>query len=652
MNSRKIIVETIKRALLFLSLFLLLNSSLSAQQDRYQVLLQRLNDLSVQVPSLNQKTDLSVSNGSLQEFLRGLAAANNLNLNINPGLQQKISNNFSDETVINILMFLARQYNLDFSFIGTIITVSPFYDPVANLPPPPKELKISFNSFTQGINLDLQDDTLLNISKKITQLTGKNIVVMPDLYKKTVTAYIENMPVEGALEKLAMANSFKINITNDDVIELEPLKGDEILVTNQKEIPNANFSVHKISKNPSPIGSSEIEVSAQNGKKEITLNVVNSPIKDLIKNIAEQAGINYFVYSDLAGNTTANIHNMEFDQVLSLILQGTKYTYSRQKGVYMIGEKNYEGLRTKRLVQLKYRSVDSLLPTIPMELREGVEIREFKELNGILLSGSEPQIREIENFINQIDKTVPLIMLEVIMLDINKGKSITTGVTAGTSDSVKPGGTLVGAGGLNYTFGSQDINNFLNTIGLNNVFNLGHVTPSFYINISALENNSNVNQRQTPKLSTLNGHTATLSIGNTQYYAISTQNIVGSLTPQTVVTQQFIPVEANLSIDITPFVAGDNEVTMNIAVNISTFTGTTPINQPPPTSTSKFKSILRVKNEEMIVLGGIERTTKSETASGVPILSRIPLLKWIFSSRSKSNSKIVSVVFIKPTIIY
>ncbi len=649
------LISSLSRSRVFLLLIYftsILNFPSLAQQDRFQVINQRLKDLAVQVPGLNQKTDLSISNGSLQEFLRGLAAANNLNLNISPSLTQKISNNFSDETVINILMFLTRQYNLDLGFIGTIITVSPYYDSIANQLPPPKELKISFNNFTQSLSLDLQDDTLLNVTKKITQLSGVNIVVIPELYKKTITVYIENMPVEGALEKIAIANSFKLKMTDDDVFELEPLKADEEIVTKQKDIPNSNIIVRKLNKTPTQPGSSEIEVYDNNGKKEITLNVVNTPIRELIKSIAEQAGINYFVYTELLGTATANVHNMDFERVLTLILQGTKYTYSVDKGVFMVGEKNYEGLRTKRLIQLKYRSVDSLLPLIPMELREGVEIREFKELNGILLSGSEPQIKEIETFIRQIDKTVPMIMLEVIMLDINKGKTISTGVSAGTSDSVKPGGTILGAGGLNYTFGSQDINNFINSIGLNNVFNLGHVTPNFYVNISALENNSNVNQRQTPKLSTLNGHPANLSIGNTQYYSISTQNIVGSLTPQTVVTQQFIPVEANLSIEITPFVAGDDEVTMNISVNISNFTGTTPINQPPPTSTSKFKSIIRVKNEEMIVLGGIERTIKSESASGIPILSRIPILKWIFSTHSKSDSKVISVVFIKPTIIY
>jgi type IV pilus assembly protein PilQ len=182
--------------------------------------------------------------------------------------------------------------------------------------------------------------------------------------------------------------------------------------------------------------------------------------------------------------------------------------------------------------------------------------------------------------------------------------------------------------------------------------NLGKVTPNFYVGISALEKNNNVEVRSMPKLSTLNGHEASLSIGSKRYYSIKTQNVLGSLNPQTVVTQQYQSVEANLNINIRPVVSGDDQVTLNIDVNISDFLGEPSVDSPPPTSTSQFKSIIRVRNEEMVVLGGIERNEKNESGSGVPILSRIPIIKWLFSSRTKSKSKLVSVVFIKPTIIY
>lgn len=624
------------------------------QPGRFLLLEKRLKDLAPTVPGLNEKADLAVTDISLQDFLRGLASTHNLNLNIDPSLNQKLSDYFSDEPVIDILVYLARQFNLDYTFIGSIITIAPYNNPNANLPPPPKPLLISVDTATGKITFDLRDDSLPAVAKRITMLTNRNVMVLPGLYNRKVSAYVQKLPLANALEKLAIANSFKLNVTKDSVFVLEPLGQDEEIVTKDNAPPNANYSIRRVSRNPASPGSSSVEVDSDNGgKRMVTLNVVNSPLKDVIRNMADQARINYFQYTELLGSATASISNMEFDKALGFILKDTKYTFNEDHGVYMIGDRRDEGLRQQKLVQLQYRSVDSIVDVIPVELRQGVEIKEFKELNGILLSGSGPQVDEIESFLRQIDKVVPMITLEVILLDVTRGRTVSTGISAGTSDSAKPGGSIIGAGGLNYTLSNADINSFLANIGLNNTFNLGRVAPSFYVTLTALENNSNVQQRQTPKLSTLNGHTANLSIGNTEYYAISTQNVLGSLSPQTVVTQQFVPVEANLSIDITPYVAGDDEVTMHIAVSISNFTSTsTTITQPPPTSTSKFKSIIRVRNEDMIVLGGIERTVKSESGSGWPILSRIPVLKWIFGSHTKSTSKVISVVFIKPTIYY
>lgn len=634
--------------LLLLTVFIAIQAS--GQTDRFQTIEQRLKDLVAGVPGLGQKTETSISNGSLYDFLQGLANTHNLSLNIDQALNQKITVFFSNEKVYNVLLYLAKQYNLDYTFTGSIISITYYKDPLALKLPATKEPTIRYNDFNQLMTLDLSDDTLLNVAKKMTQLTNKNVIVLPELFQKRITGYIQNMPVQNALEKLAITNSFKLNKTNDDTYVLEPLRPDEELVTKQGSIPNTNFSVRKVSRNQSGGGSSSINVLEEGGKKLITLNVINVPIKDIIKNIAEQAGVSYFIYSEILGNTTANVQNMEFDKVLGFILQGTKYTFSNSNSVYLIGQRQDEGLRAHQLVQLKYRSVDSLLPMIPMEIRRDVEIKEFKELNSFLLSGSQPQIKEIENFVRQLDKTVPMVMIEVILMDVKKSKTVQTGIKIGVADTVKTGGTLVGD--LNYTFGARDINRFIDQLGLNNVFNIGRVSPNFYASLKALENNSNIDLRQTPKLSTLNGHNATLSIGSTRYYAISTQNVLGSLNPQTVVTQQFIPVEANLAVNILPFVSGDEQVTLNIDVNISDFLGTFNINQPPPTASSKFHSIIRVRNEEMIVLGGIERNEKSDEGSGTPVLSRIPVLKWFFSSRSKTNSKTVSVVFIKPTIIY
>lgn len=637
---------------LFILLLLLTPFLIFAQQqDRFSVIQQRLNELSKDVPGLNQRLETSISNGYLKELLRGIASTHSLNLNIDPNINQRTTSYFSNEKVATVLIYLAKEYNLDMSFTGSIISVFPYRDPLANLPPPAKQLQISYNSMSQGITMDLKDDSLVNVVKKITQASNRNVMLLPELNNKRVSGYFQDLPVQNALEKLAITNGFRLNKTNDEVFILEPLKQNEEIATKPGNMGQPNYSVRRVNNNASPGSSSSLNVYDENdGKKYITLNVVNTPLKDVLKNISEQADIDYFVYSELSGTTTANVSRMEFDKLLGYIFQGTNYTFTVSNGVYLIGNRQDEGLRSHQMIQLKYRSVDSLLAVVPPELKQGVDIKEFKELNSFLISGSEPRIRELEQFVKRLDRTVPMVLIEVILMDVRKTKTIETGIKMGLSDSAKVGGTLLG--GLDYTFGSKDINRFIQQLGLNNVFNIGRVTPNFYISLKALESNANIDLRQTPKLSTLNGHNAKLSIGSTRYYVVKTQNTIGSLNPNTIVTEQYIPVEANLNIGVRPFVSGDEQVTLNINVSISDFIGPLTVNAPPPSSTSKFESIIRVKNEEMIVLGGIERTEKSDEGSGIPFLSRVPVLKWFFSSRTKLNNKTVSVVFIKPTIIY
>ena len=68
-------------------------------------------------------------------------------------------------------------------------------------------------------------------------------------------------------------------------------------------------------------------------------------------------------------------------------------------------------------------------------------------------------------------------------------------------------------------------------------------------------------------------------------------------------------------------------------------------------STRKFNSTVRVRNQDVVVLGGLEINSKSNSGSGVPFLARIPLIKWLFSKRVRTASKSKLSVFIRPTVI-
>lgn len=115
---------------------------------------------------------------------------------------------------------------------------------------------------------------------------------------------------------------------------------------------------------------------------------------------------------------------------------------------------------------------------------------------------------------------------------------------------------------------------------------------------------------------------------------------------------QWKATDANLSVNIKPFVSKDEQITLTIVVEKSAFLGRAGENAPPGKSTQQFESLVRVRNGEMILLGGLDELEKENSGTGTPVLSRIPILKWFFSSKIKRKNKSKLHVFIKPTVVY
>jgi type IV pilus assembly protein PilQ len=154
-----------------------------------------------------------------------------------------------------------------------------------------------------------------------------------------------------------------------------------------------------------------------------------------------------------------------------------------------------------------------------------------------------------------------------------------------------------------------------------------------------------------PQLSTLNSHQATFNIGETRYYLESrttVQGVQGAVTQQDV---NYKSVQADFTINVTPYVSGDEQITLEIDVQQSDFLGELQLNAPPAQVSRKFDSQIRVKNGDMIALGGLESKEKSHTGRGLPLMARVPVLN-LFGNRKNSNSNSELIIFIKPTIVY
>jgi type IV pilus assembly protein PilQ len=641
--------KTFTRILLITSLLFFRYAALCQSTDRTVILQQKLDLLAAKVPGLSQNVQLLVTGVPVKEYLTALSRSNNVSISIDPSLNFVVYDTFSNVTASNILILLAKKYNLDLTVVGSILYITPFQDLNPFIRPPAKEIKAKFNPSDNTLSLELDNDSLVAVAKKVTQLSGKNVVVPVNMQAKKVSGFISAAPFETALDKMAYTNEIKIVRTSDGFFMFQPLGESEELYVNGDK----STAVRRTFKSITPVGgnvASGIYSRVINGQKLISADAVNAPISDMLKQASQEANKSYSIYSDIKGSITLRVNDVPYDAFLNLLFKSTDYTFHAENGIYIIGDRKLEGLRSFKLIHLQNRSIDTVITLIPADFKRGIEIKEFREQNTLLLSGSVAQINEVEAFIKQVDVLVPVVMIEVTLIDIRKVRSLATGISAGVSDSVKTGGTVLS--GLDFTLSANSVNSFLNSISTVTSVNLGHVVPNFYVSLKALENNNNVDVRSVPKLSALNGHSATLSIGSKRYYKNVTQNVIPSVSnAQSIFTNEYKEVNADLSIAINPVVSGDDQVTLGIKVNISDFTAIPTDGSPPPQSISKFETSLRVHNEDTILLGGIERNENDDSTSGWPILSRIPILKWIFSSRSKTNAKIVSVLFIKSTII-
>lgn len=575
----------------------------------------------------NEKLDISANEMPISELLKNIAKASDLNINIESDGGKRITCNFKQIAIADIIFFICKEYGFDVEIVGNVLSIYP-YQPIPIEP----EIKMTYHPDEKSLSFEFTDARMVQVVKKIAECTGVNIIIPQPLFEYRISSYGTGMSLDNAIQSIAAMNG------------LDSQKKDETTWSiYQEERDRKQGAVRR-----NMFRKDELNVDSLG---LITAKITQTRIQDLILDVCHQLKINYFFVSPLEKTTGIHIDRADFDSFLKVLFTGTNFTWRVEGGIYIFGEMNDKGsLSAVRVFPMRYRTVDKVFDIIPAELKLGVEILTFPDLNSLVISGTQRNIMQLVAFLNDIDKSVPLISIDVIIVDVTDTNSREAGITMGlgtepttTSGSLSPG--------INFSLGANSVNKLINSFNGFGSINLGKVTPNFYMGLKLLEEDGKIFLRSTPRLSTLNGHKAILKSGEMRYYKESQINIIGTQNPLQSESYQWKPVEANLLLDITPFVSLDSCITMQIELTQSEFTEREVEEAPPGTTTRSFNSIIKVRDQEMVLLGGIERNYNSRTSKGLPFIARIPVLRWIFGTSSKKKSVQKLNVFIKPTII-
>jgi MSHA type pilus biogenesis protein MshL len=217
----------------------------------------------------------------------------------------------------------------------------------------------------------------------------------------------------------------------------------------------------------------------------------------------------------------------------------------------------------------------------------------------------------------------------------------TTGFVSGTSSS---GGTSAS---------SIDIPGTFKIAPYGGLFAIGAAGTEVALSdiMQAIALQGDVKILSSPTISTLNNQKAVIRVGNQDVFFIT-----GAVATQTTVTQivQPMTIDIGIILDVTPQIAEDGTIIMNIHPSITDKTGekTTPDGKStfPLISVRETDTTVKVRDGQTIIIAGLMQERTQENYTGVPVLDSIPLLGGLFRYKTGTKTNSELVIMITPTL--
>lgn len=197
--------------------------------------------------------------------------------------------------------------------------------------------------------------------------------------------------------------------------------------------------------------------------------------------------------------------------------------------------------------------------------------------------------------------------------------------------------------------------------GLGGVFGMTLDVGEFTGALNLLQTQGNVQVLSNPRVSAANNQKAVIKIGEDEYFVtnVSTTTVTGTATTSTP-NIELTPFFSGISLDITPQISENGEVTLHVhpsvvetneqekVVKLNNDTFVLPLAQ---SNIRESDTIVKARNGEIVVLGGLMQTSYTDTEAKAPLLGDIPVVGNLFRSERRVEQKKELVILIRPTVV-
>ena len=399
--------------------------------------------------------------------------------------------------------------------------------------------------------------------------------------------------------------------------------------------------------------------------KEISIDFVEMPIGDVIASIADQANVDIIVSPEVVGLVTAKLTDVPLSEALTNILSAHGYGYVKGESMIRVVPLAQMTTMAERLVDRVYRITYADSTEVERALEKFLSDRGSISSNpgtsNIIVTDTESKIKAIDTFIEEIDRIIPQIMVEVRIYDVThtdnfdlgiawnvganhteRGATLPDSTDHGVTNKTYPGGVVTDTAKTRIDNKLYAAGSFDQTVG--GAIRLGFLGGAFDLDVSLnmLHKQIGAKLLANPRIMVLDNDTALFKIiREIPYTEVSETSAGGSMTSTSFK-------EVGIELEVTPHVTKDDLIKLHIIPEFGVQVGST---TPPTVDTRMIDTVALIRDNQTVVLGGLRKREVTQTISKTPFFSDLPLIGDLFRDDADEVVTNELIVFITPRII-
>lgn len=411
----------------------------------------------------------------------------------------------------------------------------------------------------------------------------------------------------------------------------------------------------------------------------------DADLKDVLRAVGQAANMNLVVSDTVTGQVSMSLKDVDIWDALDSILKTKGLTYVREGRivrVLAVADVRDEDLET-RVFPLSYANGKDTLAVVDKIKSEKSKVSMDSRSNAVVVKDLSLNVDRMERLLKKLDMRAPQVLIEAKIVEVASNYVRELGVQWGGQYS--GGNTIVSGGGTGVTSvstsGTGGTTTTIPSIGTTSPMfpmlgDLGRSGNAYVVNLpaavasgaggalgltftrlmggklaldlqlSAMQTTGHGKILSNPKVLTMNNKEAKISAGtDIPIKVISSTAASGTNTAAVQI------ISASLGLSATPTITSDNRIVMLVKVEKSEPDFSRTVDGIPTIAKRSADAQLIINNGETVVLGGILTKTESESEAGVPLLSKIPILGWLFKKKGVNEVQSELMIFITPTIV-